>query len=108
MNYIVYKTTCLINTKIYIGIHQQETLDFDGYLGSGLLLNRAVEKYGRDNFLRETLFVCHTLKECRDKERQIVNLEFCQRDHHIKIWEHQKVPDGYVKGMITNKTKRIK
>ena len=36
MKYIVYKTTCLINNKIYIGLHKIEDPDiFDGYLGNG-------------------------------------------------------------------------
>jgi group I intron endonuclease len=44
----IYKTTCLLNNKIYIG---QRKGDFDKeYLGSGLLINRAIDKYGRDNF----------------------------------------------------------
>ena len=34
MNYIVYKTTCLINNKIYVGVHHTNNPDvFDGYLG---------------------------------------------------------------------------
>ncbi len=49
MYYIIYKTTNLINGKFYIGKHQTNDLA-DGYQGSGLLLNRAVEKYGIKNF----------------------------------------------------------
>ena len=37
MKYIVYKTTCLVNSKIYIGYHQTSNPEiFDGYLGCGL------------------------------------------------------------------------
>lgn len=37
MKYIVYKTTCLVNNKIYVGVHQTYNPDiFDGYLGRGL------------------------------------------------------------------------
>lgn len=40
MKYIVYKTTCLVNNKIYIGVHQTYNPDiFDGYLGRGLYKN---------------------------------------------------------------------
>lgn len=36
MKYIVYKTTCLVNSKIYIGYHQTSNPEvFDGYLGCG-------------------------------------------------------------------------
>lgn len=58
MWYIVYKTTNLINGKIYVGKHAQQ-IDpylFDGYLGSGSILGKAIKKYGVDKFVRETLF----------------------------------------------------
>lgn len=54
MNYgYIYKTTNLINDKIYIGKHKGE---FDcRYFGSGSLLKRALKKYGRINFKVELL-----------------------------------------------------
>lgn len=55
MKHIVYKTTNTINGKYYIGKHSQESNEFDGYLGSGLHLKRAITKYGKDKFIRETL-----------------------------------------------------
>lgn len=55
---IIYKTTNLINGKIYVGqrlIKDQSTLD-DKYLGSGgRHLKRAFKKYGLENFKREVL-----------------------------------------------------
>lgn len=40
MKYIVYKTTCLVNDKIYVGVHQtQDPNKFDGYLGRGFYKN---------------------------------------------------------------------
>jgi len=70
--YLVYKTTNLINGKIYIGKHETYNLD-DGYLGSGKLLLRAIKKYGKVNFKREILFECLTRDEMNMKEAQIVN-----------------------------------
>ena len=49
----VYKTTNLINGRIYIGKHHGGILP--GYFGSGLLLKRAIKKYGRENFRLEVL-----------------------------------------------------
>ena len=54
MHYIIYKTTNNINGKYYIGQHITDNLE-DGYLGSGVALNRAIKKYGRENFTREIL-----------------------------------------------------
>jgi hypothetical protein len=85
MIYIVYKTTNLINHKIYIGIHKQNNLIFDGYFGSGLLLNLAIKKYGEHNFIREIMFSYDNLQEARNKEREIVSLEFCLREDTYNI-----------------------
>ena len=57
---IIYKTTNLVNGKIYIGQHVCESDEFDGYLGSGVSLTNAVRHYGPENFKRETLCVCDT------------------------------------------------
>lgn len=44
----IYKTTCLVNNKVYVGQHKGEFTT--QYLGSGTLFLRAVKKHGRDNF----------------------------------------------------------
>ena len=63
----IYKTTCLINGKIYVGKH--EGSESDNYLGSGTVFEFALKKYGRKNFKREILRRCETL-------------------HELRIWEH--------------------
>jgi hypothetical protein len=45
--HIVYKTTNLVNERFYIGVHKQEGIEFDGYLGSGKALQNAINKYGK-------------------------------------------------------------
>ncbi len=57
-DYIIYKTTNMINDMIYVGQHYQKTSAFDGYLGSGLLIKRAIKKNGKENFIRETIEYC--------------------------------------------------
>jgi len=49
----IYKTTNLVNGKIYIG-QSQHDISFD-YLGSGVLFTKAIKKYGKKNFKREIL-----------------------------------------------------
>jgi len=72
MNYIIYKTTNLINGMYYIGCHQTNDLN-DGYLGSGKHLKRAIKKYGVENFKFEILHSVASKEEMFMLERTIVN-----------------------------------
>lgn len=63
----VYKTTCLVNNKIYVGRHSTNNLD-DGYLGSGKALLLSVKKYGKKNFNREILEFCNEIQELNKRE----------------------------------------
>lgn len=71
-HYFIYKTTCKINGKFYIGQHKTNNLD-DGYLGSGFGLRRAIRKYGKDAFIREILIECNSREELNLHEIAIVN-----------------------------------
>lgn len=62
---IIYKTTNLINGKFYIG---QDSKNNPDYLGSGKLLHRAIEKYGIENFKKETLEICKNKKHLNERE----------------------------------------
>jgi hypothetical protein len=78
MNYIIYKTTNLINDKIYVGFHKCQDL-CDGYLGSGKYLKRSIKKYGVENFKREVLHNFDNEKDMKEKEKEIVNEQFLKR-----------------------------
>lgn len=73
MNYFVYKTTNIKNGKTYIGCHQTKNIN-DEYLGSGKLLKRSIEKYGRENFVREILFFCNDKTSMFKKEKELISL----------------------------------
>ena len=63
----IYKTTNLINGKIYVGQHKAEEFDTN-YYGSGFILKQALEKYGKENFKCEILDWCIDKTELEVKE----------------------------------------
>lgn len=66
--YYVYKTTCLVNGKVYVGKHRCFKQHDKRYLGSGKLLKRAIKKYGIDNFIQEILEYTNSEEENRERE----------------------------------------
>lgn len=60
----IYKTTNLVNGKMYIGKrHFDEQGKWKEYIGSGTILKRAIAKYGKDNFQKEILQICKNENE---------------------------------------------
>jgi hypothetical protein len=72
MFFLIYKTTNKLNGKFYIGAHKTKRKN-DTYLGSGVALNRAVIKYGKQNFEREILFECASESEMYVKESELIS-----------------------------------
>lgn len=62
---LIYKTTNLINGKFYIGKDSKENPD---YLGSGLLLKKAINKYGIKNFKKEVIEFCDSKQQLDERE----------------------------------------
>lgn len=90
MRHFVYKTTCTVNGKYYIGVHT-EYRDSDGYIGCGVSSNStaislqkrgvksafidSVVKYGYENFKREIIKEFDSREEAYKFEESIVNKE---------------------------------
>ena len=72
----VYKTTCLINDKFYIGIHSTNEIN-DNYLGSGKILKLSIRKHGKNNHKKEILEYCDNRKLVFAREKDIVNEKLC-------------------------------
>lgn len=95
MYYTIYKTTNLINQKIYIGKHQTENPN-DDYFGSGKHLTKSIKKHGKETFHKEILFIFDTELEMNQKEAELVNEEFCLRKDTYNLCPGGKGGWGYV------------
>lgn len=90
MKYIVYCTRNSKNAKIYIGVHGTKTpFKFDGYLGCGVTTDgqnkektyfqKAVAKYGVNNFIRTVIAVFDNEDEAYALEEILVDEKFVKR-----------------------------
>lgn len=106
-NYIVYKTTNILNGYIYIGVHRSKLGAPVKYLGCGVCIGhnsklmkkgfpQAVKKYGYQNFKRETLFSYPGTElgkiEAYKKEAGLVNKDFLKRKDVYNISLGGKIP----------------
>lgn len=78
----IYKTTNLINGKIYIG--QKKATEFLGndYLGSGKYLKCAIIHYGKEAFNVELLDIANSKKELDELEKYYIKM-FNSTNHDI-------------------------
>ena len=63
----IYLTTNNVNDKKYIGQHRSSVFE-ESYKGSGVLLQKAFDKYGKENFTTILLDECNSEEELNDKE----------------------------------------
>ena len=78
MHYYLYEIKNRVNGNIYVGVHKTNNLD-DGYMGSGTIIKRAIEKHGLDNFTKTILEVFDTQEALYTREKEVVNEEFLAR-----------------------------
>ena len=79
MFYYMYQITNKLNGKIYVGVHKTKDLN-DGYMGSGKVIKRAIEKHGIENFEKVILETFEHAESMYAKEKEIVNDEFLARE----------------------------
>jgi group I intron endonuclease len=77
---IIYKTVNKINGKIYVG---KDSHNNPNYLGSGKYIMRAIKKYSKENFVKETIDLAESIEELNEKEKYWIKFYNC------------KVPNGY-------------
>lgn len=64
----IYKTTNLINGKVYIGKCKSSEEKSSEYLGSGIYLKKAIKKYGIENFKKEIVESCNSIANLNKRE----------------------------------------
>lgn len=135
MYYLIYKITNIINNKIYIGKHQTENKN-DDYMGSGILLKRAMNLYGKKFFKKEILCECLNEEELNIKEIDFINeynstnknigynialggdggnLKSGIKTYHNIITDEEKcfrddeeIPEGFIEGFSNEHKEKLK
>ena len=78
--FLIYKITNTINNKFYIGAHSTSNIN-DGYMGSGIYLEKAKKKYGINIFVKEILCECSSEEEMYAKEKELVTI--CEESYNL-------------------------
>ena len=78
MHYYLYEIKNNLNGKIYVGVHKTVTLD-DGYMGSGMIIKRAIAKSGLENFTKVILETFDDPVSMYAREKEVVTEEFLAR-----------------------------
>lgn len=76
-HHIIYKTTCLITGRYYVGMHSTDDLA-DGYLGSGKRLWQSIKKHGEAQHRREVIEHLPSREALRLREAQLVDEQLLQ------------------------------
>lgn len=69
--YYAYKIVNKLNQNYYIGIHKTKDIN-DGYMGSGIRIKYAIEKYGINNFEKQYILFLDNYKVLLNKEKELV------------------------------------
>lgn len=70
--HFIYKTTCLVTNRYYIGMHSTDDMN-DGYLGSGRFIRNSIKHHGEKNHQREVVEMCESRDALRKREEEIID-----------------------------------
>ncbi len=79
MHYYLYEIRNVLSGKIYVGVHKAKSLN-DGYMGSGKVIKRAIEKHGLENFTKAILETFDDSTAMYAREKEVVTDEFLARE----------------------------
>lgn len=80
----IYKTTCLITNRYYVGMHSTSNLD-DGYMGSGKRLRYSIRKYGINNHKREIIKFFDDRKSLIIAEKNMITTEMINDNNCMNL-----------------------
>lgn len=86
MKHFVYKTTNDLNGDYYYGVHSTYDMN-DGYIGSGLRLKNAINKYGKSNFTRTIVQYFENRDDALIYEHKILTPDVLADPHCYNIAE---------------------
>jgi Putative endonuclease segE, GIY-YIG domain len=84
MFYLIYETTNIMNGKKYIGKHMTDNI-YDNYLGSGMVLKKAIAKYGKENFEKRILFIYDNETDMNNKEIELITIDILLNDQYYNV-----------------------
>lgn len=84
----IYITTNMINGKRYIG-QRKFSKGWKSYLGSGKILKQAIEKDGRENFIRDIISIAYSKEELDRLE-----IEFIENYNAYKSCDFYNIAKG--------------
>lgn len=93
----IYKTTCLITGRWYIGMHSTYNLE-DGYMGSGKRLRYSIRKHGKENHVKQILEFFETRELLVEAEKKAITPEMVTDKNCMNLKE-----GGYGGGGIWSK-----
>lgn len=98
----LYQVTNLIDGKIYVGVRSCiGNPNEDDYMGSGIMIKRAIEKYGLENFKKEILEFCNSREELHELEKCIVDKDFVEDPNTYNL-----TGGGWGRSYTTDETKQ--
>lgn len=82
----IYKITCNITNRFYIGMHSTDNLN-DGYFGSGKRLWFSINYHGKENHAKEILEYLPSRILLKEREKELVNKELLSEDLCMNLKE---------------------
>jgi hypothetical protein len=100
----LYKTTCLVTGRYYIGMHSTSNLE-DGYMGSGKRLRYSIRKYGIDNHNKEILGFFESRELLIEAEKEAITPEMLIDRDCMNLAEGGSSGFDYIKYLRKNNPK---